>query len=33
VVADDFGYDAGGQEVRCWIVRDLVAEAAAPAGP
>lgn len=28
VVADDFGYDADGSEVRCWIVRDLVAEAA-----
>jgi len=29
VVADDFGYDAGGAEVRCWMVRDLVAEATA----
>jgi serine/threonine-protein kinase RsbW len=25
VVADDFGYEAGDSQVRCWIVRELVA--------
>ncbi|MEZ5179539.1 MAG: hypothetical protein R2746_15010 [Acidimicrobiales bacterium] len=33
VVADDFGYEAGSEQVRCWIVRDLVVEGAATGGP
>lgn len=32
VVADDFGYEAGETEVRCWIVRDLDAEPDAVGG-
>ncbi len=33
VVADDFGYDAESDQVRCWIVRDLVVDGAATGRP
>lgn len=33
VVADDFGYEAGERDVRCWIVRDLAVDVAATGGP